>query len=437
MKKFTLEFKKAVVDEYNTERYTMAQVAKKFGVSESVVYKWVHLDRAGKLDAPVSKPTGIPRKITDDSIVVMKEMYCNGYGIGAIGKHLDVSPVTVKKYLIQSGIYLGIEGISIHSNSKGRKDKFSDDMKRLIVSDYVENNLTVSRLCEKYKASAPTISRILNSRGVYNSSGGQSGITRGGEHYDKNQVISDYETGLYTHKNLSRKYGVSTRTISIILSAAGLKAIGMIPHTPSHVVAQLRGRVLAALAEGKTVYEVAELHKIPVDTVERIAGGGKESEDSVTETPVGMGDGVEDKVVSLHEGGRKMTEIAEELGLTAYTVRKVLVEHGLDTKRVHVDKPSSGTKSDRVRDDVLAAHNDGLGAADIAARCGVSIPTVRKVLREAGVVPHKHTVHDDAAGCGEGKPLLSAQQQEELNQVVDQVGSKAAEGIVSQEDTGP
>lgn len=480
MKKFTLEFKKAVVDEYNTERYTMAQVAKRFGVSESVVYKWVHLDRAGELDAPVSKPTGIPRKITDDSIVVMKEMYCNGYGIGAIGKHLGISPVTVKKYLIQSGIYLGIEGLSLHNNLKGRKDKFSDDMKRLIVRDYVENNLTVSRLCEKYKASAPTITKILNSMGICNPSGGQNGITRDGEHYDKNQVIADHNTGLYTHKNLAEKYKVSTRTISRILASAGLKAIGSVPRTPSDVVAQVRDGVLAALVEGRTVYEVAELHKIPVDTVKRIAGGRKESEDSVTETPVGMGDGVEDKVVSLHEGGRKMTEIAEELGLTAYTVRKVLVEHGLDTKMVHVEKPS-GTKSDRlreavladhkagmdvkslaerhglsiptvrklvgvepkvskserVRDDVLAAHEDGLGAADIAAKCGVSIPTVRKVLREAGVVPHKHTVHDDAAGCGEGKPLLSAQQQEELNQVVDQVGSKPAEGIVSQEDTGP
>ena len=437
MKKFTLEFKKAVVDEYNTERYTMAQVAKKFGVSESVVYKWVHLDRAGELDAPVSKPTGIPRKITDDSIVVMKEMYCNGYGIGAIGKHLGISPVTVKKYLIQSGIYLGIEGISLHNNLKGRKDKFSDDMKRLIVRDYVENNLTVSRLCEKYKASAPTITKILNSMGICNPSGGQNGITRDGEHYDKNQVIADHNTGLYTHKNLAEKYKVSTRTISRILASAGLKAIGSVPRTPSDVVAQVRDGVLAALVDGKDVYEVAELHKIPVDTVKRITGGRKESEDSVPETSVGMGAGIEDKVVSLHEGGRKMTEIAEELGLTAYTVRKVLVEHGLDTKMVRVDKPSSGTKSDRVRDDVLAAHNDGLGAADIAARCGVSIPTVRKVLREAGVVPHKHTVHDDAAGCGEGKPLLSAQQQEELNQVVDQVGSKAAEGIVSQEDTGP
>lgn len=437
MKKYTLEFKKAVVDEYNTERYTMAQVAKRFGVSESVVYKWVHLDRAGELDAPVSKPTGIPRKITDDSIVVMKEMYCNGYGIGAIGKHLGISPVTVKKYLIQSGIYLGIEGLSLHNNLKGRKDKFSDDMKRLIVRDYVENNFTVSRLCEKYKASAPTITKILNSMGICNPSGGQNGITRDGEHYDKNQVIADHNTGLYTHKNLAEKYKVSTRTISRILASAGLKAIGSVPRTPSDVVAQVRDGVLAALVDGKDVYEVAELHKIPVDTVKRITGGRKESEDSVPETSVGMGAGIEDKVVSLHEGGRKMTEIAEELGLTAYTVRKVLVEHGLDTKMVRVDKPSSGTKSDRVREDVLAAHNDGLGAADIAARCGVSIPTVRKVLREAGVVPHKHTVHDDAAGCGEGKPLLSAQQQEELDQVVDQVGSKAAEGIVSQEDTGP
>lgn len=196
--------------------------------------------------------------------------------------------------------------------------------------------------------------------------------------------------------------------------------------------------------------------------------------------PVGMGDGVEDKIVSLHEGGRKMTEIAEELGLTAYTVRKVLVGRGLDTKMVQVEKPSGtksdrlreavladhkagmdvkslserhglsiptvrklvgveskGSKSDRVRDDVLAAHNEGLGAADIAARCGVSIPTVRKVLREEGVVPHKHTVAVCSAGCGEGKPLPLSQQQEELNQVVDQVGSKPAEGIVSQEDTGP
>ncbi len=385
---FSYDDKLSAVSDWLSKRYTREQVARSHGIGVSTLEKWTRLYKAGRLNTPTSKPEGVPRKITDESIVVMNEMYCNGYGIGAIGKHLGISPVTVKKYLIQSGIYLGIEGLSLHNNLKGRKDKFSDDMKRLIVRDYVENNLTVSRLCEKYKASAPTITKILNSMGICNPSGGQNGITRDGEHYDKNQVIADHNTGLYTHRNLAEKYKVSTRTISRILSAAGLKAVGSVPRTPSDVVAQLRGGVLAALAEGKTVYEVAELHKIPVDTVERIAGGGKESEDSVPETPVGMGDGVEDKVVSLHEDGRKMTEIAEELGLTVYAVRKVLVGRGIDTRMVRVEKPS-GTKSDRVRNDVLASHEEGLAVADIAARCGVSAPTVRKILREAGVVPHK------------------------------------------------
>ena len=54
--------------------------------------------------------------------------------------------------------------------------------------------------------------------------------------------------------------------------------------------------------------------------------------------PVGLGAGIEDKVVSLHEGGRKMTEMVREFGLTAYAVRKVLVGRGLDTKRVQTSR---------------------------------------------------------------------------------------------------
>lgn len=431
MKKFTLEFKKAVVDAFNSDKHTVAQVASIYGVSQTTIYKWATEFSKGVLRE--SHRGNFTPRVNGLDYERIKEMYMSGEGIRSISMALNITPTTVKYHLKKLGVY-GRNGDSYRNHRKLSHGDLKD-----IENLYMSSDLTVREIAEKYGVTGGYIFFLMNERGVkrpehlVSCKRGRPGKRHG----ISDSVISDYETGLYTHKNLSRKYGVSTRTISIILSAAGLKAIGMIPHTPSHVVAQLRGGVLAALAEGKTVYEVAELHKIPVDTVERIAGGGKESEDSVPETPVGLGAGVEDKVVSLHEGGRKMTEIAGELGLTAYAVRKVLVGRGLDTKRVHVDKPSSGTKSDRVREAVLAAHNDGLGAADIAARCGVSIPTVRKVLREAGVVPHKHTVHADAAGCGEGKPLLSAQQQEELNQVVDQVGSKAAEGIVSQEDTGP
>ena len=466
MKKFTLEFKKAVVDDFNSDKHTVAQVASIYGVSQTTIYKWATEFSKGVLRE--SHRGNFTPRVNGLDYERIKEMYMSGEGIRSISMALNITPTTVKYHLKKLGVY-GRNGDSYRNHRKLSHGDLKD-----IENLYMSSDLTVREIAEKYGVTGGYIFFLMNERGLkrpehlVSCKRGRPGKRHG----ISDSVISDYETGLYTHKNLSRKYGVSMRTISIILSAAGLKAIGMIPHTPSHVVAQLRGGVLAALAEGKTVYEVAELHKIPVDTVERIAGGGKESEDSVPETPVGLGAGVEDKVVSLHEGGRKMTEIAEELGLTAYTVRKVLVEHGLDTKMVHVEKPS-GTKSDRLREAVLADHKAGMDvkslaerhglsiptvrklvgvepkvskservrddvlAAHIAARCGVSIPTVRKVLREAGVVPHKHTVHDDATGCGEGKPLLSAQQQEELNQVVDQVGSKAAEGIVSQEATGP
>ena len=427
MKKFALEFKKAVVDEYNTERYTMAQVAKRFGVSESVVYNWVKMDSLG--EDLNGQPRGKLRKDDIDNIVY--DYTENLIGTRKLASKYNVSTAAIAYVLKSAGVYEGRDGGAV------RKIKLTDEVKQKILQDFISQRLSMQELTSKYNVTGNSIRRVLREFGIMNPFGKGKGVHKSSLKYTlADSVLADHNTGLYTHRNLAEKYKVSTRTISRILSAAGLKAIGMIPHTPSHIVAQLRDGVLAALAEGKTVYEVAELHKIPVDTVERIAGGGKESEDSVPETSVGMGDGVEDKIVSLHEGGRKMTEIAGELGLTAYTVRKVLVGRGLDTKRVHVDKPS-GTKSDRVRDDVLVAHNDGLGAADIAARCGVSIPTVRKVLREAGVVPHKHTVAVCSAVCGDVKPLPSSQQQEELNQVVDQVGSKPAEGIVSQEDTGP
>ncbi|MBR2461950.1 MAG: transposase [Spirochaetaceae bacterium] len=451
MKKYTLEFKKAVVDDFNSERYTVAQIAKKHGVPVGTIYRWVkERDTVGLTE---SHRGVYVRKVDEGVKHKIVEMYNNKKGITVIGKELGLNPMTVKKWLQRLGIYNG--SYDAYRNHRKLSQRDLEEIEGL----YLSSNLTVKEIGLKYGVAGGYISCLMSERGLerpkhlVSHSGGNPGKRQGiSEH-----VVRDYNTGLYTHKDIADKYGVSTRTISRILADAGIESDNTVKMATASQVAGVLEDVKEDLSSGVDLYAICEKYNLPLHSVKKIAAGrydnlrvtrsgefavsyyqpvAKKKVEPVVEEPVEVVDESVGKVIELHEKGLKISEMMRELGLTRYAVTRILEDNGLDTKRVRADKPS-GTKSDRVRDDVLAAHNDGLGAADIAKRCGVSIPTVRKVLREAGVVPHKHTVHDDAAGCGEGKPLLSAQQQEELNQVVDQVGSKAAEGIVSQEDTGP
>lgn len=452
MKKYTLEFKKAVVDDFNSERYTVAQIAKKHGVPVGTIYRWVkERDTVGLTE---SHRGVYVRKVDEGVKHKIVEMYNNKKGITVIGKELGLNPMTVKKWLQRLGIYNG--SYDAYRNHRKLSQRDLEEIEGL----YLSSNLTVKEIGLKYGVAGGYISCLMSERGLerpkhlVSHSGGNPGKRQGiSEH-----VVRDYNTGLYTHKDIADKYGVSTRTISRILADAGIESDNTVKMATASQIAVVLEDVKGDLKSGVDMFAICEKYNLPLHSVKKIAAGrydnlrvtrsgefavsyyqpvAKKKVEPVVEESVEVVDESIGKVIELHEKGLKISEMMRELGLTRYAITRILEDNGLDTKRVHVDKPSSGTKSDRVRDDVLAAHNDGLGAADIAARCEVSIPTVRKVLREAGVVPHKHTVHDDAAGCGEGKPLLSAQQQEELNQVVDQVGSKPAEGIVSQEDTGP
>lgn len=452
MKKYTLEFKKAVVDDFNSERYTVAQIAKRHGVSESAVYKWVQeRDTVGLTE---SHRGVYVRKVDEGIKHKIVEMYNNKKGITVIGKELGLNPMTVKKWLQRLGIYNG--SYDAYRNHRKLSQRDLEEIEGL----YLSSNLTVKEIGLKYGVAGGYISCLMSERGLerpkhlVSHSGGNPGKRQGiSEH-----VVRDYNTGLYTHKDIADKYGVSTRTISRILSDAGIESDNTVKMATASQVAGVLEDVKEDLRSGVDMYAICEKYNLPLHSVKKIAAGRydnlrvtrsgefavsyyqpvtKKKVEPVVEEPVEVVDESVGKVIELHEKGLKISEIMRELGLTRYAITRILEDNGLDTKRVRVDKPSSGTKSERVREDVLAAHNDGLGAADIAARCGVSIPTVRKVLREAGVVPHKHTVEGASSGAVEEGPLPSSQQQEELNQVVDQVGSKAAEGIVSQEDTGP
>lgn len=413
MASFSLELKKAVIDEYKTGRYTIAQVAKKFGVSELAVYQWVCQDKDGELAVVKVRPK---RECTVD-VDKMICLYKNGDGLRKIAEAVGCSIMTVRYHLLKTDIYEGRKG------GVERQRKLTNDDVVEIVSLYNGSNMLVVDIAERFGVTDSCIRKLLKSHGVEITkrvrANPHTSLARSGS--SPESVITDHNTGLYTHRNLADKYGVSTKTISRILASAGLKAKGAVPRTPPDVVARVRDGVLADLAGGMTVYEVAERHGIPVSMVDRISSA-KDCSTSFRD------DGSADKIVALHEGGRKMTEIASELGVSVYSVRKVLVDRGIGTRMVKVDKRSKRTKADKARDDVLASHGEGLGVADIAARCGVSISTVRKILREAGVVLNGQAVQAGTAVQEDGVPLPSAQQEEKLHQVVDEVGQDAGEG---------
>ena len=95
MKKYTLEFKKAVVDDFNSERYTVAQIAKKHGVPVGTIYRWVkERDTVGLTE---SHRGVYVRKVDEGIKHKIVEMYNNKKGITVIGKELGLNPMTVKK----------------------------------------------------------------------------------------------------------------------------------------------------------------------------------------------------------------------------------------------------------------------------------------------------------------------------------------------------
>ena len=420
---YELEIKEGVVAEFDANKSTVEQISRKHGVPVGTIYRWVkERDTVGLTE---SHRGVYVRKVDEGVKHKIVEMYNNKRGITIIGKELGLNPMTVKKWLQRLGIYNG--SYDAYRNHRKLSQRDLEEIERL----YLSSNLTVKEIGLKYGVAGGYISCLMSERGLerpkhlVSHSAGNPGKRQGiSEH-----VVRDYNTGLYTHKDIADKYGVSTRTISRILADAGIESDNTVKMATASQIAGVLEDVKEDLSSGVDLYAICEKYNLPLHSVKKIAAGrydnlrvtrsgefavsyyqpvAKKKVEPVVEEPVEVVDESVGKVIELHEKGLKISEMMRELGLTRYAITRILEDNGLDTKRVHVDKPSSGTKSDRVREDVLAAHNDGLGAADIAARCGVSIPTVRKVLREAGVVPHKHTVETaHAQPVAEPLPVLT------------------------------
>lgn len=369
MKSFTLEEKQSAVNDWLSGRYTARQVATSHGIGVSTLEKWTRLHKSGKLNNIQVRHAGPPRKVTDDSLAVAVELYNKGHGIRVIAEHIGVSPDAVKRNLVRIGVYQGVERIK---STQGRKDKFSDDTKRSILTDYTTGNMTIPKLAEKYGASAPTITKILESFGVHREATGRKGLSKDGLRYDTDQVIADYKTGKFTHKSLAEKYSVSTRTISRILDNAGIEAFGGHKLASADDIAEKRERIQELSESGKDVFSIAQEVGLSAASVSKV----------ITTIEVAKESNESDKnarIAELHSQGLTLKDIAQEADMSVYLVKKILEELGLE----------QNSPSDKHRPYVIELCKQGMSTDSIASQVGLSVPTVRKILHEEGLTPSK------------------------------------------------
>ena len=99
-----------------------------------------------------------------------------------------------------------------------KKHKFSIEDENLIIKDYLDGN-TISLIKEKWKASSPTISKILKKHNIKILRGPTQKSPKNTKLSDKIviEIIKKYASNNYTYKSLSLEYNVSKQVISRII----------------------------------------------------------------------------------------------------------------------------------------------------------------------------------------------------------------------------
>jgi Mor family transcriptional regulator len=137
-------------------------------------------------------------KITDKEIKKIIEMYQAKCSLEEIAQSLSISPITVRKYLTQSGI----------------KPDFKFAMKKRkndLIEDY-KKGMKVKDLVKKYKYTKDYVKKILKDSGVWETRRVDWNLKES----KIKEIIKSYRDG-DSIQDLSQKMGASPRAIQLVL----------------------------------------------------------------------------------------------------------------------------------------------------------------------------------------------------------------------------
>lgn len=370
-KGYSLEFKRVVVDEYKSNRYTVGQIASKHNISTDAVYKWVREDSKGELHEPIEYPIPRERKLSKGQVEsIIKEYTEDKIGTRRLADKYDVTASSIVYVLKRAGVYEGEERVA------NRKSKISSVDVTDIITMYNSTGMNVKDIADVYKVTPHHIRKIMRDNGVDKVVKHRSVDATASKYVLKDKVIAEYSTGVFTHHDLAEKYKVSTRTISRILKEAGIEAVKVKPSVPVTKVLEIKEGVMQDIDSGLDVYALAEKYGVKIGVIESITSGAKTSEST--------GDCKAEQIMTGYNNGLSIKDIVQECGVALSTVYRVLKLNGVNIK----EKRADTQQVDEVTEDVsriAELHSQGLTLKDIAKEADMSVYLVKKILEELGL----------------------------------------------------
>ena len=297
--------KQQVLAEYKSKKSTVSQIAKKYNVSEAVVYKWARLKREG-LEEPKERKLK-ESKFSDTAIQEIIKEYQAGSGIRYLSKKNKASPMTIKRLLEEANVY------------EGKRDIVKTYPSKEQILSLVRQGCSVKIICEKLQTPKSYVCSVVkNSKDTVVKPKKIDLFLEEWKTVEKD--VCSYEDQDNALTLLASKYSLEKRNLRQALKNAGVEFLQR-EHNDAFIL-EMQCKARDMYLKGTSVKEICEKLDLKQGYVYSLLSGIKKQPTGNT----GLSKEIIEQVLSLSKT-KKVAEVAEELQISVSSVYKVLREN--------------------------------------------------------------------------------------------------------------
>jgi len=186
------------------------------------------------------------------------------------------------------------------------------------------------------------------------------------------QVISDYQSGMSPYQ-LAKKYGVSDSTIRNRLSEAGVQTR---THAESRRWIELPvDQIASDYQSGMSPKQLAKKYGVSEVVIRsRLKEAGVRK---ITAKERNMMNAPMEQIISDYQSGMSLKKLGEKYGVSNNTIRKRLIEAGVQQER------RGRKKIDTPMAQIWFDYESGMSPKDLGEKYGINHQTIRNRLKEA------------------------------------------------------